>query len=220
MALPNHTVKSYDEDLKSIANLVSQMLDQVNISVDFISKAIRNTENDFYSQAKSNDQGINELDIKIEKKITQMLALRQPMAVDLRYLIAAVKISLNLERAGDLAKNIVGKIGKVNNSAIDEQFADLITEMVEVAKQMLKNAVDSYNHQDLKLAQNVLESDEKINADYKKFKKVINDDNFNRDQVIDLIDVLSVAKSLERLGDHAKNIAEISFYVVTGKAKD
>lgn len=220
MALPNHTVKSYDHDLKSIANLVSQMLDQVNISVDFISKAIRNTENDFYSQAKSNDQGINELDIKIEKKITQMLALRQPMAVDLRYLIAAVKISLNLERAGDLAKNIVGKIGKVNNSAIDEQFTDLITEMVEVAKQMLKNAVDSYNHQDLKLAQNVLESDEKINADYKKFKKVINDDNFNRDQVIDLIDVLSVAKSLERLGDHAKNIAEISFYVVTGKAKD
>lgn len=220
MALPNHTVKSYDEDLKSIANLVLQMLDKVNLSVDFISQAVRNTENDFYPQVKANDQGINELDIKIEKKITQMLALRQPMAVDLRYLIAAVKISLNLERAGDLAKNIVGKIAKVNNSAIDQKFIELIAEMVEVAKEMLKNAVDSYNHQDLKLAQNVLDSDEKINADYKKFKKVINDDNFNRDQVIDLIDVLSVAKSLERLGDHAKNIAEISFYVATGKAKD
>lgn len=220
MVLPNHTVKSYDDDLKSIAKLVTQMLDRVNISVDFISNAVSDTENDFYNRVKENDHVINDLDIKIEKKVTQMLALRQPMAVDLRYLIAAIKVSLNLERAGDLAKNIVGKIGKVNNNAIDEKFVGLISEMVEVAKEMLRNAIESYNNQDLSKAQHVLDSDEKINADYKKFKKVINDDSFNRDQVIDLIDVLSVAKSLERLGDHAKNIAEISFYVATGKVKE
>ena len=214
MVLPNHTVKSYDEDLKLIAKLVNEMLGQVNISIDLISKAVQNTDNDFYVQAKDNDQTINDLDLKIEKKVTQMLALRQPMAVDLRYLIAAIKVSLNLERAGDLAKSIVGKIGKVNNSAIDEKFIALINEMVEVSKDMLKNAIESYNTQDLSQAEYVLKTDEKVNADYKKFKKIITDDSFTRDQVIDLIDVLFVTKSLERLGDHAKNIAEISQYVI------
>ncbi len=214
MSLAKHTVKSYDDEFKSIAADVSEMLRLTINSIRFISQALDSGDNKLYDEVRNNDQLINDLDRNIESRIAQIIALRQPMAVDLRYLVSAIKVAVNVERAGDQAKNIVGKIVKLRDSDINSQFVALINEMVEISKDMLQNAVESYNNQDLSQANRVLELDEKINADYKQFKKIIGDDNFDRDQVLDFIDVLFVAKSLERIGDYAKNIAEISQYVI------
>ncbi len=218
MALTQHTVRSYDEDIKLITRDLDSMLDHVKSSIDMVVEAIQNPNSDYFSIIKEHDRKINEIDSKIESRVVELLALRQPMAVDLRYIISALKVSVNLERVGDQAKNIVGKVGKMKTDNIDSNFTDLFFEMAQMSKSMIYNAVSSFNFQNIEQAKVVLKEDEQVNADYRKFKKLIAESDYSRDEVIDLIDVLFMAKSFERLGDHAKNIAEIAQYVTTGES--
>ena len=216
MPLEKHTVKSYDDDLKSISSNLELMLDYVGVSIDLIVEAVKNPDQDYYVKIKENDKKINAIEKKIEKDVIEILALRQPMAVDLRFVTSALKVATNLERAGDQSKNIVGKIAKVKNQVINRDFCELFLEMADISKEMMKDAISSFNSQDVELANTVLTSDDKVDADYKKFKELILGENFTRNEVIDLIDLLFVAKSFERLADYAANIAEISKYVING----
>lgn len=220
MSLSKHTVRSYDDALSSVAADLELMLDKVKISIDMVLQSIENPDQDYYAKVQAHDREVNEIDKKIEQKVVQLLALRQPMAVDLRYVTSMLKVSANLERIGDQAKNIVGKIGKIKNRVIDKRFIDLFIDMTNISKNMIDAAVVSFNSQDAQKAEFVLESDAAINADYKEFKNIIDGENFTRSEVIDLIDILFVAKSLERLADHTTNIAELSKYVITGKYQD
>jgi len=217
MSLAKHTVKSYDDDLRSVSLDLEKMLGMVHQSIDIVIEAVENLDQDYYGKIQDHDYKVNDIDKKIETKVVELLALRQPMAVDLRFVTSLLKVSANIERVGDQAKNIVGKIGKIKNQIIDQKFIDLFLNMARISKTMMKDAVDSFNLQDIDKANAVIEKDLAINADYKEFKGLIKGENFTRNEVIDMIDILFVAKSLERLADHAKNVAEISKYVITGK---
>lgn len=94
MSLKEHTVKSYDKDLQSIAGTVDEMCDLVSMSIDMVSEMILNNRDDYPEKITAHDYKINALDFLIEKKVTAMLALRQPLAVDLRYIVSALKVSL------------------------------------------------------------------------------------------------------------------------------
>lgn len=216
MSLAKHTVKSYDDDLKSISSDLEVMLDHVVVSIDLIVEAVENPDQDYYSKIKENDEKINAIDKRIEKDVVEILARRQPMAVDLRFVTSTLKVATNLERAGDQSKNIVGKIAKIKNQVINKDFCDLFLEMADISKVMVSDAIASFNSHDSILAETVLANDDKVDADYKKFKELILGENFTRNEVIDLIDLLFVAKSFERLADYAVNIAEISKYVIKG----
>ena len=119
-----HTVKSYDKDLQSISKTLDEMLELVMESIDMVAQMFKTRDQNLIEKITAHDYKINSLDHLIEKKVTAILALRQPMAVDLRYTISSLKVSSNLERSGDQAKSIIRKIARLEQ----ENFANDIEE--------------------------------------------------------------------------------------------
>jgi phosphate transport system protein len=219
MSLKDHTVKSYDNELQSIAGTLDLTVSLIFQSLDMISSAINNYNQQLVQNITNHDYKINTLDHLIEKKVTTILALRQPMAVDLRYIISSLKVSANLERIGDQAKNIIKKISLLEGYNFDEKVKEWLTQMISISKNMVENAVLSFNSHNLNLAQQVLAQDDIIDQTYSNFFSLINKENFNRNEVNQIVNTLFIAKSFERLADHSTNIAEITGFVITGEIK-
>ncbi len=219
MSLKEHTVKSYDKDLQSIAGILDDMVELVSTSIDIVAEAIKSGGEDFLEKITSHDYKINSLDFLIEKKITAILAMRQPMAVDLRYIVSALKVSSNLERVGDQAKSIIKKIHRVGEDQISENVKKSLLEMVKLSKKMVRDSVVAFNDQDTEKAEEVLKQDDEIDDIYSSLFGVLEGENFSKQQAERIINILFIAKSFERLADHSTNIAEITKYVVTGETK-
>ena len=219
MSLKEHTVKSYDNDLKSIAGTLDLTVSLIFQSLDMISSAIKQHNQQKVEDITNHDYKINTLDHLIEKKVTTILALRQPMAVDLRYIISSLKVSANLERIGDQAKNIIKKISLLDDYNFDSKVQEWLTQMISISKNMIQNAVLAFNSQNLDLAQQVMTQDDIIDQTYRNFFSLLNKENFSRNEVNQIINTLFIAKSFERLADHSTNIAEITGFVITGERK-
>jgi phosphate transport system protein len=219
MSLKEHTVKSYDKDLQSIAGTLDDMVELVSTSIDIVAEAIEKGSDDFLEKITSHDYKINSLDFLIEKKITAMLAMRQPMAVDLRYIVSALKVSSNLERVGDQAKSIIKKIHRVGTEQLDENVKNSLLEMVKLSKKMVRDSVAAFNDQDVEKADAVLKQDDEIDDIYSSLFSVLEGESFSKQQAERIINILFIAKSFERLADHSTNVAEITKYVVTGETK-
>lgn len=219
MTLKEHTVKSYDKDLESISGTIDEMMYLSLESIDIISNAIKNHSDELVEQITRHDYKINNLDFLIEKKMTAMLAMRQPMAVDLRYVVSSLKVSSNLERIGDQAKSIVKKLNRIKTPKIEEEIENILIKMLDISKIMVKESVQAFNDQDDNKANEVLSNDDKIDKLYKELFSITNQENFSREEITNIINILFIAKSFERLADHATNIAEITKYVITGETK-
>lgn len=220
MSLKEHTVKSYDKDLQSISSTLDEMVDLVSVSIDMVSEMIKHNHDNYLEEIANHDYKINSLDFLIERKITTMLALRQPMAVDLRYIVSALKVSSNLERIGDQAKSIIKKINRIGSKAFDSNVRKSLLDMVELSKVMVRDSVVAFNDQDIDKASSVLAQDDKIDEIYSGLFSILeNDKSFSKEQTEKIINILFIAKSFERLADHSTNIAEITKYVVTGDTK-
>ena len=219
MSLKEHTVKSYDKDLQSLSGTLDEMGELVAKSLDYVSHAISNPDEDLVEQITSHDYKINSLDFLVEKKITAILAMRQPMAVDLRYIVSALKVASNLERIGDQAKSIIKKILRIKLKKFDTEVQNSLLSMLDLSKVMVRDAVDAFNNQNVEEADDVLRRDDEIDKIYSDLFVILEQDNFNREQVTNIINILFIAKSFERLADHSTNIAEIAKYVVTGETK-
>lgn len=219
MTLKEHTVKSYDKDLESISGTIDEMMHLSLESINIISNAIKNHSDELVEMITRHDYKINNLDFLIEKKMTAMLAMRQPMAVDLRYVVSSLKVSSNLERIGDQAKSIVKKLNRIKTPKIDEDIENILIKMLDISKKMVKESVIAFNDQDDNKANEVLSSDDKIDKLYKELFSITNQENFSKEEVTNIINILFIAKSFERLADHATNIAEITKYVITGETK-
>jgi phosphate transport system protein len=141
------------------------------------------------------------------------------MAVDLRYIVSAIKVSSNLERIGDQAKSIIKKIINAGDALLDEKLRAPLLEMISLSKIMVKDSVKAFNNQDLQISELVLEKDDEIDEIYSGLFEIIDSSNFDKVKIAKIINVMFIAKSFERLADHATNIAEINKYVVTGETK-
>ena len=219
MTLSKHTVKSYDNDLQNISSTIEEMLDLAIVSIDMVLDTIKNNLPDSVEKITAHDYKINSLDFLIERKVTAILALRQPMAVDLRYIVSAIKVSSNLERIGDQAKSIIKKIINAGDALLDEKLRTPLLEMISLSKIMVKDSIKAFNNQDLQISELVLEKDDEIDEIYSGLFKIIDNSNFDKVKIAKIINVMFIAKSFERLADHATNIAEINKYVVTGETK-
>jgi phosphate transport system protein len=219
MDLKEHTVKSYDKDLKSISETLETMLEMVMESIDMVAEMIKTRDESLIEKITVHDYKINALDHLIEKKVTAILALRQPMAVDLRYTISSLKVASNLERSGDQSKGIIKKIARIGKDNFEEGVEKSLIDMVFLTKQMVRDALTSFNQQDLDLANLVLKQDDEIDQIYSDLFGIIDKESFSKDQVKKITNTLFIAKSFERLADHATNIAEIAGFVVTGEIK-
>ena len=161
------------------------------------------------------DEPINALHIEIDDRCFRLLALHQPMATDLRAIVAAVKINTDLERVGDLAVNIAEAARRYVSHPPVKQLID-VPEMGEIAQGMLRDALDAYVRRDTALAQQVLNADDRLDAlKTHVFRELLNIMLHDPVTVEPSIDLILVSRHLERIGDHATNVAEDVIFMVS-----
>lgn len=211
-----HTVKAFSEELERLTSDVSVMGGLAESAVASAMEAVINRDADLASSVVEGDKRIDEMQREIEKQIVRVLALRQPMASDLRIVIAALKIVSDLERIGDLAKSIARRT-KVLNKADPLPLTPAVERMGLLVQGHLHQVLDAYSSGEIKRAVGVWERDEDVDEHYNAlFRDVISQMMDDQTKIGPGAHLLFVAKNLERIGDHATNIAEEIHYAVTG----
>jgi phosphate transport system protein len=163
------------------------------------------------------DEPLNELHIEIDERCFRLLALRQPVAIDLRAIVAAVKINTDLERVGDLCVNIAEAGRRYLEYPAVKELVD-IPKMATIAQQMLRDALDAYVRQDVDLAEAVLTKDDSLDAlKTQVFRDLL--DHMLRDaaKIEPALDLILISRHLERIGDHATNVAEDVIFIVSAR---
>ena len=168
-------------------------------------------------QVLDGDGPINQLHIEIDGRCVKLLALHQPMAVDLRVILSAVKINTDLERVGDLAINIAEAASRYLGHPPVKELVD-IPKMASIAQGMLRDALDSFVRRDMALAQRVLDEDDALDALKTAVFREVLAFMLNDPQTIEpSLDLILISRHLERIGDHATNIAEDVIFMVSAK---
>jgi phosphate transport system protein len=163
------------------------------------------------------DTDINKLHVEIDDRCVKLLALHQPMAVDLRSIVAAVKINTDLERVGDLAVNIVEAGQRYLQHPPVKELID-IPRMATLAQTMLRDALDAYVRRDLELAHSVLTADDRLDSlKSQVFRDLLSYMLGDQSTIEAALDLILISRHLERVGDHATNIAEDVIFMVTAK---
>jgi len=163
------------------------------------------------------DQAINQLHIEVDDRCFKLLALHQPMAVDLRSIVSAVKINTDLERVGDLAVNIAEAARRYLQHPPVNELIDL-PRMAVIAQDMLRSALDAYVRRDTVLAQAVLDRDDELDAlKMKVFRDLLTHMLRDPGTIEPSLDLILVSRHLERVGDHATNVAEDVIFMVSAK---
>ena len=212
-----HIVSSYDDELNKIQTLTMTMGTTATEMADNAVDALLNADRQSARTIIDTDRAINEGLSKLTGLSQNILALRSPMANDLRKVLSAIQVGLNIERVGDLAKNMA-KLLISNEIFIEDIYAVELRKMGKIASGNLFDSLKTYNQDDAEEALIVHANDTKLDELHKAFSKSvmlnITKDVKNIDSSIHL---LFVSRHLERVGDHAKNIAEATIYKVTGE---
>jgi len=212
--LGKHTVRSFDDKLEDISSLILSMSKLTIKSISLIESAIKG-EGDLINKAQDHDKKVNQHDYEIASEVVAFIALRQPKAYDLRFAVSAIKVASNLERVGDYAKGVVRKIAK-SDLHISKTHQEELLKMTKIAQEMVKDSVNALLKNDLNKAAKVLAKDDEIDGIYRAIFADFSNNKLDESSR-ELINVIFIAKSIERLADHASNIASIVNYIVTGK---
>ena len=212
-----HTLKAFDEDLDRLRALISQM---GGIAEHAISEAMRSLIQRDLEAAQvvvADDKKLDQLEIETERRAVQLIALRAPMASDLRDVVAALKISGVVERIGDYAKNIAKRVPLLDNVGKIEPLT-LLPEMARIASEMVHDVLDAFIERDPQAAVRVCERDAAVDDFYDSiFRTLLTHMMENPQNIGQSAHLLFVAKNLERIGDHATNIAEMVYFAATGE---
>lgn len=214
-----HTVSAYDDDLKSIARMVTEIGGLAERAVGNAVEALTRLDTDLAQRVVAGDKELDQLQREIEEKSILVIARRQPMANDLREIVGAMRIANDIERVGDLAKNIAKRVVAINGVFPHKQLITGVEHLCEIALQQLKKVLDAYASQDDQAANAVRLRDDEIDALYTSlFRELLTYMMEDPRNLTFCIHLLFCAKNIERIGDHATNIAESVHYVVTGRS--
>jgi phosphate transport system protein len=215
--LSEHTVKAFSEALEGLSTSVAQMGGLAEAQLADAIEAIARRDSGLAEKSIAGDARIDEIQQSIEDQAMKLLALRQPMAVDLRETLAAIKTASELERIGDLAKNIAKRALVLNREPPIRLTASL-ARMGRAAQSQLKLVLDAYSDRDAQGAQAVWRNDDEIDEIYNSLFRELLTYMMEDPRTIGLCThLLFVAKNIERAGDHATNIAETVYLMVTGQ---
>jgi phosphate transport system protein len=213
-----HTIRAYDEELESLTAELSRMGGLAEVEVGDAVRAIGRRDVALAQQVIDHDARLDEIEADIERRAIRLIALRQPVADDLRRTVAALKISMNLERCGDLAKNIAKRALVIAESEPLTPLTRSIERMGELVAGRLKDVLDAFAARDLDRARAVWQRDQEIDEHYDAiFRELLTYMMGDPRMIASCAHLLFVAKNLERIGDHATNIAEIIQYEITGE---
>jgi len=219
MALPEHTAKAFDVDLQALSRLVAEMggLTEKQIADAVDALARRNRERP--EEIVRADLGIDALQRDIEDRAVLTIARRQPMAVDLREILAALRLSNDLERIGDLAKNIAKRVLALDLDLHSPTVIRGVQHMGALVLSQLKQVLDSYAGRDVEKALAVWNGDEHIDAMCTSiFRELLTYMMEDPRNISSCIHLMFCAKNIERIGDHATNIAETVYYMIEGRS--
>ena len=212
-----HTVKAFDQDLNQLRALISQMggLAEHAIRESMHSLVRRDTE--AAQRVVDDDKKLDALEAEAERSVVQLIALRAPMADDLREAVAALKIAGVVERIGDYAKNIAKRVQLLESGGVIEPLS-LVPEMARIAAEMVHDVLDAFVERDAEKAKLVCERDRAVDDFYNSiFRALLTYMMENPQNISQSAHLLFVAKNLERIGDHATNIAEMVYFAATGE---
>jgi phosphate transport system protein len=219
MVVTEHTAKAFDIDLQELTRMVAEMgglaEKQIADSVDALAKR------DTYraQQIAAADPSIDALQHEIEDKAVLTIARRQPMAVDLREIVGALRVANDLERIGDLAKNIAKRVMALDGEFHPTKLIRGVQHMGALVLAQLKEVLDAYAGHDLKKAMAVWNGDEEIDAMCTSlFRELLTYMMEDPRNITFCIHLMFCAKNIERMGDHATNIAETVYYMIEGHA--
>ena len=212
-----HTLKAFDEDLDRLRALIAQMGGLAEHAIGEAMRCLVQRDVDGAMAVVQDDVKLDTLEIEAERRVVQLIALRAPMAGDLREAVAALKISGVVERIGDYAKNIARRVPLLEDSSQLEPLS-LLPEMARIATQMVHDVLDALVRRDAEAAVRVVERDQAVDDFYDSIFRTLLTFMMEKPQTIgQSAHLLFVAKNLERVGDHATNIAEMVYYAVTGE---
>jgi phosphate transport system protein len=217
MQAREHTLKAFDEDLDQLRALISQMGGLAEHSIGEAMRCLVQRDIDGAAKVVQEDKKLDVLEIETERRAVQLIALRAPMASDLRDVVAALKISGVVERIGDYAKNIAKRVPLLQNVGKIEPLS-LLPEMARIATEMVHDVLDAFVERDAEAAARVCERDSAVDDFYDSiFRTLLTHMMENPHNIGQSAHLLFVAKNLERVGDHATNIAEMVYYAATGE---
>ncbi|MBB4096870.1 phosphate signaling complex protein PhoU [Sphingomonas kyeonggiensis] len=214
-----HTVKAFDQDIGQLRALISQMGGLAEQAIEDAMLALSRGDAELANEVRKKDKQIDAIEAELEKLVVRVIALRAPMADDLREVIAALKIAAVIERIGDYAKNIAKRVPLIH--AEGEERIDVVSilpSMGQLAADMVHDVLDAYSARDPEAAIRVCKRDNALDDFYDSiFRTLVTYMVENSRTISQVAHLLFVAKNLERVGDHATNVAEMVYFAATGE---
>jgi phosphate transport system protein len=213
-----HTVTSFDEELQYIDRLITDMGDHARRMVQNATRALIESDAAMAQHVISDDVLMDSKQRELDDKAISLIARRQPMAQDLREVVGSIRMAADLERIGDLAKNIAKRVGAVGKTTTPKTLANSIELMADLVLEQVKGVIDRYVARDADALMPLRMDDEKIDIKYTSvFRELLTYMMEDPRNITTCTHLLFCAKNLERIGDHVTNIAENGYYILTGK---
>lgn len=217
--MSEHIVSRYDDELKDVQRRIAEMGGIAERLVDLSVSALTRIDTVMANTVIAEDRRLDEIQRQCEEEAIRIIARRQPMALDLREVIGAMRISNDLERIGDLAKNIAKRVIALDGQFQSKRFMTGVEHMAELSLAQLKDVLDAYATRDVHQAFEVWKRDADIDSMYTSlFRELLTYMMEDPRNISLCTHLLFCAKNIERIGDHTTNIAETVHYVVTGEA--
>jgi phosphate transport system protein len=214
--MAEHTVKAFDQDIDQLRGLIAEMGGRAESALENAMTALVRRDKTLALKTVNEDPKIDLLESQVEKLVVQTIALRAPMANDLREVVAALKIAGVIERIGDYAKNIAKRVPLIVANRNLEPIS-LLPAMGQIAGEMVHDALNAFAARDADLAVAVIERDRVVDDFYNSiFRTLLTYMVENPKMISESAHLLFVAKNIERIGDHATNVAEMIYYAATG----
>ena len=214
-----HLSAQFDSELNAVSSLVMEMGGLVESQIIRAIYALSQFNVDVANEVCTNEARVNAMEIQIDHDLSSIIARRQPTARDLRLLIAISKTTANLERVGDESAKIARMVKSIIESGSPRALPSLeLRVAADLASGLLNKALDAFARLDVKAALSILKEDDQIDAEFNGFvRKLVTYMMEDPRMISPSLDLLFLAKAIERIGDHAKNIAEFIIYVVKGE---
>ena len=214
--MTDHTVKAFDEDITRLRGLIAEMGGLAEVAIQEAMQALVTGDEELAAGVVERDLKLDRLESEVDELAVRVIALRAPMADDLREIIAALKIAGVVERIGDYAKNIAKRVGRIEGRNRFEPLT-LIPAMGDVCVEMVHDVLTAFAARDPVLAREVIATDDKVDAFYDSiFRNLVSYMVENPATISSAAQLLFIARNLERVGDHATNVAEMVHYAATG----
>ncbi len=218
---PRHIVTAFDAELRQLESLIMEMGGLVETQISAAADALLHRDTEMAEKVRSSDRRVDALNDEIDSRVVQILALRQPMAEDLRSVLCALKTASSLERIGDYAKNIAKRTTVLAQSESPVPSSRTIKLMADLVQAMIHDVLDAYVSRDLPTALDVRRRDEQVdqlnNALFRELLTYMMEDPRN---ITPSMHLLFIAKNIERMGDHSTSVAEQVVFMVTGRLPD